>query len=108
MDNKLSANKVLDAHNVTIIDGVEYLNAAGTLRLLATADYHNAHGSEGRRKAAVGLDRLTAAAAAKGFTKADQLRSAFAEQYPPTAEAKTLADEMAACLGKGFFEALSD
>lgn len=108
MANKLYMSKVLDAHNIKLVDDIEHIDPAGVLRLIATAAYHQVPGSEGRRRAEIGLDRLATAAAAKGFSKVDQLRSAFAEEYPPTVQAKTLADEMAACLGKEFFDSLSD
>ena len=107
-DMALHANKVLDAHNVKIIEGVEYINPSGVLRLMAVAAYHQPTGSDGRSKGELGLNRLAKAAEGKGFKKVGLLRSAFAEAYPPTVQAKMLADEMAECLGKDFFVALSD
>lgn len=66
------------------------------------------HLAHGRRKSEIGLSRILLAAEAKGFVKSELLRSAFAEAYPPSVQAKELADEVAGLLGKHFFEALSD
>jgi hypothetical protein len=107
MNRNLSMSKVLDAHNIKVIEGVEYVDPAGVLRLMAVSAYHNEAG-DGRRKSEIGLSRILLAAEAKGFVKSELLRSAFAEAYPPSVQAKELADEVAGLLGKHFFEALSD
>lgn len=108
MDKKLIANDMIDEADSVMKDGEPYLSAAGVLKMIATAAYHNPLGSNGRRLAEIALDKLTAAAFAKGFAKTDMLRTAFSRTCPPTPMAKKLADEMALTIGDEFFEVIAD
>jgi fatty acid-binding protein DegV len=100
MSNKvLYGNDAVDPEDISILNGEQCINAAGIVKMLCMAAYHQEKGSAGQIKNETALDRLLKAASAKGFAKEDILRTAFAMTCPPSWRAKQLANELAAHFG---------
>jgi len=105
MARNLLMNDVLDREDVLIHNGEEVVTMTGLLKLCSVSAFHNSE-EEGRKRGEMVMNSFLSSAHSKGWRKGDLFRSAFAKQYPPTASARALAQEVVALFSSGELTAM--